>query len=806
MSKDMLIDSAHAEEIRIAVVDDGRLDKFDFETRSKVRVKGNVYLAKVIRVEPSLQAAFVDYGGNRHGFLSFSEIHYDYFQIPVNDRQELETHLQNAIAAHIAETGQTAEEIDQKEIAKLRYQFYRRYKIQEVIKKRQIMLVQVTKEERGNKGAALTTYISLAGRYCVLMPNTPKGSGVSRKITNRNDREKLKKIVSELFIENGSTVIRTAGIGHTKAEIKKDFTYLKNLWNEIRETTLKSSAPCLIHEEAGIIKRSLRDMYSKEIESVVVEGDEGYKVAKKFMKKLMPSHSKKVKLYDDKNIPLFSKYKLNEQISQIYSTRVDLPSGGYLIINNTEALISIDVNSGRSTRERNIAGTALKTNLEAAQEIARQCRLRDLAGLIVVDFIDMEEKRNNMQVERCMREALKNDKAKIQVGVISNFGLLEFSRQRLRSSIADANMIICPHCKGTGFMWSDESLAIQILRKIEEACVSSDFKEIIVTLSSNIALYILNNKRSFISAIESRGNFKITFNVDHRISSTDFKIDQIAKPKPKIISDEDSDFYLEKKNESNEKQGKKQSRNMSKQDSEAKSNMKKRKGFKPRSIPKTDNEEEEIKSDSEQIVRKIAKYPKSRKKRVESRFMDSKQLSLDASEEIEVKEQSKETKEPQIIKDEKKKSKPKASQKAKNLDQTELKIEELPSPKKSRKKAPKRSNKKDEETCLKEAKESSQKKGRKAIKKGEVSEKASSANSKKESESSIEIKENQSDFNSKIEVSQYQREIVSKVMQSYQDDGIRSPDMSSQIGSKKKRNGWWQKLLKKPGNNQGEVL
>ncbi len=547
MSKDMLIDSAHAEEIRIAVINDGKLDKFDFETRSKIRVKGNIYLAKVIRVEPSLQAAFIDYGGNRHGFLSFSEIHYDYFQIPVSDRQELETHLQNAIAAHVEETGQTAEEIDPREISRLRYQFYRRYKIQEVIKKRQIMLVQVTKEERGNKGAALTTYISLAGRYCVLMPNTSKGSGVSRKITNRSDREKLKKIVSELHIDNGSTVIRTAGIGHTKTEIKKDFSYLKNVWNEIRETTLKSSAPCLIHEEAGVIKRSLRDMYSKEIDSVVVEGEEGYKTAKNFMKKLMPSHSRKVKLYNDKNVPLFSKYKLNEQISQIYSTRVDLPSGGYLVINNTEALISIDVNSGRSTRERNIAGTALKTNLEAAQEIARQCRLRDLAGLIVVDFIDMEEKRNNIQVERCMRESLKNDKAKIQVGTISNFGLLEFSRQRLRSSIADANMIVCPHCKGTGFMWSEESMAVQILRKIEEACIASEFKEIIVTLSPVIALYILNNKRSFISAIESRGSLKITFNTDYRIATNDFKIEQIFKPVPMILDDDESVDSEEKK-------------------------------------------------------------------------------------------------------------------------------------------------------------------------------------------------------------------------------------------------------------------
>ena len=534
MSKKMLIDAAHSEEIRIGVLSDDRLDKFDFETASKAQVKGNIYLAKVIRVEPSLQAAFVDYGGNRHGFLSFSEISHDYFQIPVGDREELDAHLQNAIAAYAAETEQTLEEIEPKEIAKLRYQFYRKYKIQEVIKKRQIMLVQVTKEERGNKGAAITTYISLAGRYCVLMPNTAKGSGVSRKVTNSTDRMKLKKIVSGLSVPNGSVVIRTAGVGHTKSEITKDFDYLMKLWDEIRATTLQATAPCLIHEESSLIKRSIRDMYTKDIEEIVVEGEEGYKTAKNFMKKLMPSHSKKVKFYDDKNIPLFSKYKLNEQINQIYSTRVDLPSGGYLIINNTEALISIDVNSGKSTKERNIAGTALKTNLEAAAEIARQCRLRDLAGLIVVDFIDMDEKRNNAQVEKHLRDALRNDKAKIQVGTISNFGLLEFSRQRLRSSIADANMVVCHYCRGTGFMWADESLAVQLLRRIEESCSSGDIRKVNVTLSPNVAMYLLNNKRSFISAIEARGNLQINFIPDPHIAPIDFRIEPIIE-KPQNV-------------------------------------------------------------------------------------------------------------------------------------------------------------------------------------------------------------------------------------------------------------------------------
>ncbi|MDR1982692.1 MAG: ribonuclease E/G [Holosporaceae bacterium] len=537
MPKNMLIDSAHWEEIRVAVVDGEKLDKFDFEIPSKAHIKSNVYLAKIVRVEPALQAAFVDYGNDRHGFLSFSEIHHDYFQIPIGDRQDFDNHIQNAISSLLAESGESIEELDPKEVAKLRYQFYRRYKIQEVIKKRQIVLVQVTKEERGNKGAALTTYIALAGRYCVLMPNTPRGSGVSRKIINPSDRSKLKKIVADLPIENGSTVIRTAGVGHSKAEIIKDFSYLKKTWDEIRETTVKSTAPCLIHEEANIIKRAIRDLYSRDVESILVEGENGYKIAKSFIKKLMPSHSKKVKLYEDKKLPLFNKFKINDQINQIYSTRVNLPSGGYLIINTTEALISIDVNSGKSTRERNIAETALKTNLEAANEIARQCRLRDLAGLIVVDFIDMTEKRDNAQVERCLRDALREDKAKIQVGSISNFGLLEFSRQRLRSSIADANTTICSHCNGSGFIWSSESTAIQILRKIDETLAIMNASELEVTLSADVALYLMNNKRSFISNMEERTNSKIIFKIDNTILASDFKIEQTMQQITKEKSD-----------------------------------------------------------------------------------------------------------------------------------------------------------------------------------------------------------------------------------------------------------------------------
>lgn len=530
MSKYMLIDSAHLDETRVAVVDEhNKLEKFDFETQSKAQIKGNVYLGKVVRVEPSLQAAFVDCGNGRHGFLSFSEIHHDYFQIPVDDRQELEEKLHQAILAKTQDNESGDDEVDAREIARLRYQFYRRYKIQEVIKKRQIMLVQVTKEERGNKGAALTTYISLAGRYCVLMPNMAKNNGISRKITNPKDREKLKKIVTDLEVENGSTVIRTAGVGHSKTEIKKDFSYLKKIWDEIRETTLKSNAPSLIYEEANIIKRAIRDLYSRDIDEIYVEGDAGYKIAKNFMKKLIPTHAKKVQLYKDPKLPLFSKFKVNEQVNQIYSTRVDLPSGGYLVINVTEALIAIDVNSGKATRERDLGVTALKTNLEAAIEIARQCRLRDLAGIVVVDFIDMEDKRSNDQVERCMREALRDDKARIQVGQIGNFGLLEFSRQRLRSSIADANMIPCPHCSGIGLIWSDEAIALQVLRKIEETCSALELREVNVTLASDVAVYILNNKRDFISTIEARG-IKIIFKVDPTInSSSDFEITPVSK-------------------------------------------------------------------------------------------------------------------------------------------------------------------------------------------------------------------------------------------------------------------------------------
>ncbi|MFQ5348647.1 MAG: ribonuclease E/G, partial [Rhodothalassiaceae bacterium] len=482
MSTRMLIDARHPEETRVAVIRGNRVEEFDYESVAKEQLKGNIYLAKVTRVEPSLQACFVEYGGNRHGFLAFSEIHPDYYQIPVADREALLAAEAEAAQAEAAEDdapeGETrpgkaadeaGEEPEVEEVAgeedtdeeaserrRLR-SLRRRYKIQEVIKRRQILLVQVVKEERGSKGAALTTYLSLAGRYCVLMPNSFNGGGISRKIASQADRKKLKSVLSALDIPEGmGCIIRTAGLNRTKAEIKRDFDYLLRLWDEIRDRTLHSVAPALIHEEANLIRRSIRDLYSRDIDEVLVEGEEGYRTAKEFMKLLTPSHAKRVKHYKGA-VPLFYRYKVESQLEAMYSPVVQLPSGGYLVIDPTEALVSIDVNSGRSTKEHNIEETALKTNLEAADEIARQLRLRDLAGLIVIDFIDMEERGNNRKVEKRLKEALRLDRARIQVGRISSFGLLEMSRQRLRPNLLEASMMPCPTCGGAGVVRSVES-------------------------------------------------------------------------------------------------------------------------------------------------------------------------------------------------------------------------------------------------------------------------------------------------------------------------------------------------------------
>jgi len=524
----MLIDASHTEETRVAVVRGNRIDEFDFEAANKKQLRGNIYLARVTRVEPSLQAAFVEYGGNRHGFLAFSEIHPDYYQIPIEDREALiaeeaanrvgsvddDDHEETGAKAEGAENGDDAPSPEVEEVGaddtigdaeKARSAApNRRYKIQEVIKARQILLIQVVKEERGNKGAALTTYLSLAGRHCVLMPNTARGGGVSRKIATYTDRKRLKKILNELEVPDGmGCIIRTAGANRTKTEIKRDYTYLLRQWDSIREMTLNSSAPSLIHEEGNLIKRTLRDVYSSEIDEVLVEGADGYRTAKDFIKMMMPSHARKVQQYKEE-IPLFHRFQVETQLEAMFSTTVTLKSGGYLVINPTEALISVDVNSGRSTKERNIERTALKTNLEAAEELARQLRLRDLAGLIVIDFIDMDESRNNRAVERKMKECLKTDRARLQVGRISAFGLMEMSRQRMRPGMLEITSNPCPVCEGSGMLRSTESSALQVLRAIEGEGIHSKGRQLRANVPTDVALYILNHKRRELGEIEDR--------------------------------------------------------------------------------------------------------------------------------------------------------------------------------------------------------------------------------------------------------------------------------------------------------------
>ncbi len=660
MAKRMLIDATHPEETRVAVVDGRRLEEFDVEVANKKLLKGNIYLAKITRVEPSLQAAFVEYGGNRHGFLAFSEIHPDYYRIPIEDRQALlaeqaalareqdaEQEDEDAVPADRAEvpaaesepaieptapetgaapaaedfapetpqedppaaalplratgsgqdrlTGDLAaspslavesealpaeseqepqagqdvpeevpasqagvpeeaparepviedapalaqpletiggDETEEAPTSRPRT-ISRRYKIQDVIKRRQIILVQVTKEERGNKGAALTTYLSLAGRYCVLMPNTDRGGGVSRKITNAGDRKRLKSIIDELQLPAGMAVIvRTAGSERSKPEVKRDFEYLLRLWDDIRELTLRSTAPALIYEEANLIKRAIRDLYTRDIEDIQVEGDEAYRAAKSFMRMLMPSHAKRVQQYKDPMMPLFTRYQIESQLDAIHNPVVQLRSGGYVVINQTEALVAIDVNSGRATRERNIEETALKTNLEAADEIARQLRLRDLAGLIVIDFIDMDETRHNGKVERRLKEAMRNDRARIQLGRISPFGLLELSRQRLRPSLFEASTEVCRYCRGTGHVRSTESTALHVLRSIEEEGSRQKSAAITVSVPTQVALFILNHKRQALAELEARQGFRIYLSDDDSLVPPEFRIERLKALAP----------------------------------------------------------------------------------------------------------------------------------------------------------------------------------------------------------------------------------------------------------------------------------
>ena len=653
MPKKMLIDATHAEETRVVVVDGNKVEEFDFESENKRQLAGNIYLAKVTRVEPSLQAAFVDYGGNRHGFLAFSEIHPDYYQIPVADREALmeedrayaeamrarddaeekpkgrrsrsraakakdadavvsteiegmetidleaddqtpeatspmetvaETPVDTPAADEVvdeAENGSAedtqseaedgsktdedaakasdaegdavedagsddddteakgkdaasrddtiesvADDDDSEDIRPPRKPRPRRYKIQEVIKVRQILLVQVVKEERGNKGAALTTYLSLAGRYCVLMPNTARGGGISRKITNATDRKKLKEIAGAMEVPQGAgLIVRTAGAKRTKAEIKRDYEYLQRLWEQIRELTLKSIAPAKIYEEGDLIKRSIRDLYNREIDEVLVEGEAGYRNAKDFMKMIMPSHAKNVQRYEDA-LPLFARYQVETYLGGMFNPTVQLKSGGYIVIGVTEALVAIDVNSGRATKEGSIEETALKTNLEAADEVARQLRLRDLAGLIVIDFIDMDERKNNSAVEKRMKDRLKTDRARIQVGRISGFGLMEMSRQRLRPGMIEATTQPCPICHGTGLIRSDDSLALSILRQIEEEGTRRRSREVLVRAPVGIANYLMNQKREHVAQIEARYGMSVRIEGDHTLVSPDFSLEK----------------------------------------------------------------------------------------------------------------------------------------------------------------------------------------------------------------------------------------------------------------------------------------
>ncbi len=555
MSLRMLIDARHQEETRVAVVNGQRIEEFDFEAADRKQLKGNIYLAKVTRVEPSLQAAFVEYGGNRHGFLAFSEIHPDYYQIPREDREALlreeaefaaqqDDHHDDeldengdplhASGEEVAETGGQQDEPTDA-LRRKRQSLRRHYKIQEVIHRRQVLLIQVVKEERGSKGAALTTYLSLAGRYCVLMPNTAHGGGISRKISNIADRKRLKSIMSDLKLPQGmGAIVRTAGLKRSSEDIRRDFDYLTRLWDEIREKTLSSSAPALIHQDSDLIKRAIRDIYHRDIEQVLVEGPEGFADASRFMSMLMPGHTPKVVEYSD-NVPLFQRFGVEAQLEGMYQPVVQLKSGGYLVINPTEALVSIDINSGRSTREYGIEDTATKTNLEAAEEIGRQLRLRDMAGLVVIDFIDMEVGANNRRVEKAMKDAMRNDRARVQMGRISAFGLMEMSRQRLRTGILEASTHICPMCEGTGMVRSVSSAALAALRALEAEALRGRACEFTLRAGDEVAVYILNRKRIELAELEELYGVTIVTVPDEALIGPNFAIDATGAPPSKKV-------------------------------------------------------------------------------------------------------------------------------------------------------------------------------------------------------------------------------------------------------------------------------
>ncbi|MBO6478725.1 MAG: Rne/Rng family ribonuclease [Pelagibacteraceae bacterium] len=534
MSKKILIDTTSNEEIRVAITENGKLDDFEIESKKKNALKGNIYLAKITRIEPSLQAAFVDYGADRHGFLPLTEIHPDYFKIPTSDQenfQKLSSNLQfDENIDEIISKGKKDQIPNNEDLIdddgnnnknrKRDYlSFFKKYKIQEVIKSRQVILAQINKEERGLKGAALTTFLSFAGRYCVLMPNSLTNNGISRKIADYEERKKLKSILTDIKIpEKMSVIIRTAGVDKTKKEISKDLTFLTTQWNKIREKTLKSAAPIIIHEEGSIIKRTIRDMLTNDVAEVYVEGKVGYENAKKFTKILIPKKEKDIKLYKDKNKTLFNENNIEHQISDLFSLKVNLESGGSLVINTTEALVAIDVNSGRDTSERNIESTALKTNLEAANEIARQFRLRDLGGLVVIDFIDMDDYRNNFKVEKAIKTALYRDRARVQIGRISMFGLLELSRQRLRSSMIEKSFDKCHYCNGSGIISNINLISEQIIKVIQEKLLISKSAKVLVKCNSALAQTLINIKREEINKLEEIHNANIEFSFDNHFS------------------------------------------------------------------------------------------------------------------------------------------------------------------------------------------------------------------------------------------------------------------------------------------------
>ena len=556
MSKTMLIDAAHPEETRVAIVDGRQIEEFDFESRAKRQLRGNIYLAKVTRVEPSLQAAFVEYGGNRHGFLAFNEIHPDYYQIPVADREAIMAEAHDDEDDDDLDRDSTGDDVDPESALadeeRLKRRLMRRYKIQDVIKRRQILLVQVVKDERGAKGAALTTWLSLAGRYCVLMPNTGKGGGISRKITNTSDRRRLKSAVAALEVPQGmGLIIRTAGAKRTKAEIKRDYQYLLRLWETIRETTLASNAPSMIYEEENLVRRAVRDMFDKDFDGIQVEGVEGFKEARDFMRVLMPAQAKKVHLYRGSR-PLFAANGIEELLTQIHQPVVPLKSGGYLVINQTEALVAIDVNSGRATKERNVEQTAFKTNMEAAVEAARQLRLRDLAGLVVIDFIDMDEGKNNRTVERVLKEALAADRARIQMGRISPFGLMEISRQRRRLGVIEGATEACPHCQGSGRIRSAESAALMTLRAVDIEAGKNGAGVVVLKVCTAVGLYILNHKRAYLQDLLERRGLNVIVQIDdslgqgeHNIERTETNEDFVAPEieLPNLNDDFDASLY-----------------------------------------------------------------------------------------------------------------------------------------------------------------------------------------------------------------------------------------------------------------------